>query len=86
MVKDRFYWPDLSESVREYCVRCKRCCLRKTPLPRKAPLTSMSTSYPLELVCIDFLTLPRCYEGFENVLVINDHFTKLELQFQREIR
>ena len=50
-----------------------RCILRKIrPVPA-AELVDITSSYPMELVCIDFVKWrhPRVYEG---VLVITDHF------------
>ena len=35
----------------------------------------MNTTYPLELVCMDFLTLEPA-RGIGNILVITDHYTK----------
>jgi len=42
----------------------------------KAPLVNIHSSYPLELVCIDFLSLEPSKGNVGNVLVITDHYTK----------
>lgn len=39
----------------------------------------MVTSYPLELMCMDYLTPESSKGGIANVLVITDHFTKLAI-------
>ena len=42
----------------------------------KAPLVNITSVQPLELVCIDFLSLEICKGGFQNVLIVPDHFTR----------
>ena len=57
---------------------CGRCTRRKMPQEayRPAPLVPIVSREPLELVCMDFLTMEPSKGGIENVLVITDHFTK----------
>ena len=76
-VRQRFFWPRMSKDIQNWCITCRRCCLRKTPTTgNRAPLSSIHTSEPLELVCIDFLKLEKSRGGYENVLVVTDHFTR----------
>ncbi|KAJ8390457.1 hypothetical protein AAFF_G00103920 [Aldrovandia affinis] len=42
----------------------------------QAPLVSITTTCPLELVAMDFLKLPLSTDGHQYVLVVTDHFTK----------
>ncbi len=80
LARDRFYWPGMNEFLEHKIKTCDRCLRSKAPhLPEYAPLTSIKTTQPLELVCMDFLGLERSKGGFENVLVITDHFTKYSL-------
>jgi len=60
---------------------CTNCVLRKTIAKRSADLVNITYGYPLELICIDFLALDKCKGGYENVLVITDHFTRFALAF-----
>ena len=76
MTRDRFYWPNMHADVEHFIKNCKRCLLRKTPTTERAPLTSIHTYQPLELLCVDYLTLEPCKGGTQNILVITDHFTK----------
>ena len=60
-------------------MRCCRCCVfSKSPEPEgRAPLESIVTSRPLELVCIDFWSAEDSSNKSLDVLVVTDHFTKL---------
>lgn len=75
LVKSRFFWPGLDGFVETRVRRCPRCIRRKTPVLNTAGLIPIHSSYPLELVCMDFLTLEMSAGGYENVLVMTDHFT-----------
>jgi transposase InsO family protein len=76
LLKDRLYWTHMDSDVADWLQSCERCMRAKHPhLPESAPLETIKTSQPLELVCIDYLTLEKS-KGFENILVITDHFTK----------
>ena len=72
----RFYWTNISNDVADYVASCDRCLRRKSLTTQKAPLVNITTSYPLELVSIDYLTLETSKGGFENILVVMDHFTR----------
>ena len=78
LVRDRFYWPYLGRDVKQYISTCGRCVRRKGVLnsANTAPMVNVKTTRPLELVCMDFLTLEESKGGYSNVLVITDHFTR----------
>ncbi|KAL1252085.1 hypothetical protein QQF64_019881 [Cirrhinus molitorella] len=77
MIRERFYWPRMFQEVKAWCEQCERCCLRKTPTASvRAPLVSIHTSAPMELVCVDFLMLEKSKGGMENVLIVTDHFSR----------
>ena len=76
-IRERFYWPRMFQEIKAWCEQCERCCLRKTPTTTvRAPLVSIHTSVPMELICIDFLSLEKSKGGIENVLIITDHFSR----------
>ena len=79
LVKERFFWPGMSKDIEQWLANCGRCVRRKSPTNTRAPLCNITTSEPLELVCIDYLLLDKCKGGFEYVLVITDHFTKYSI-------
>lgn len=76
LIRDRFFWPGMSMDVENWIKQCGRCVRRKSPTNTRAPLVSITSSYPLELVCMDYLSLEPCKGGIGNVLVITDHFTR----------
>ena len=80
IIQDRFYWFGMTRDVENFVKSCSRCVLRKAST-EKAPLVNITTSQPLELLCIDFLTLESSKGGFQNVLVVTDHFTKYAQAF-----
>ena len=76
--RQRFYWQGMGGDVKEYVQRCHRCVFSKSPEPEgRAPLESITTSRPLELVCIDFWSAEDSSNKSLDVLVVTDHFTKL---------
>ncbi|KAL1258984.1 hypothetical protein QQF64_009561 [Cirrhinus molitorella] len=76
LVRSKFFWPKMSHTVERKIKTCGRCIRRKTPPDRAAPLVSIQTSRPLELVCMDFLSIEPDHSNTKNILVITDHFTK----------
>ena len=79
LIQRHYFWVKMARNVREWCSACERCCLRKDTGVGRAPLVSITTSRPLELVVMDYLTVESSIGGFENILVIVDHFTKFSV-------
>ena len=76
LMRDRFYFPGMFRVVENWVQRCSRCICRKAAVNQRAPLVGITANQPMDLVCIDYLTLETSKGGFENVLVITDHFTR----------
>ena len=76
LVKERFFWPRMTTDIDDRIRSCERCVLRKGPTTVRAPLVNITTTQPMELVCIDYLTLETSKGGYGNILVITDHFTR----------
>uniref|UniRef100_A0A3B3SXZ0 Gypsy retrotransposon integrase-like protein 1 n=1 Tax=Paramormyrops kingsleyae TaxID=1676925 RepID=A0A3B3SXZ0_9TELE len=77
LIRDRFYWAHMKRDVEHYVTRVCSCLRSKRPnRVTRAPLTNITTTYPFELVSIDFLHLERCKGGYEYILVVMDHFTR----------
>ena len=81
LLRERFYWPGMTRSVVDYVSNCGRCIRSKTPNTQRAPLVNVKTTQPMELLCIDFLTLEQSKGGFSNILVATDHFTRFAWAF-----
>ena len=64
--------------VRNWCQSCSSCTTRKTPVPkRRAPLGTVSTSYPMQIIAVDILgPLPKTGNGNCYVLVATDYYTR----------
>ncbi len=76
LVRSRFYWPKMAAEV-EQKIRTCSCCVRRKALPQKAsPLVNIQATRPLELVCMDFLSLEPDNRNTRDILVITDFFTK----------
>ena len=78
-LRARFYWPYMGKDLEKKIKRCTRC-IRRGAAPQKAPMNSITTTFPLELLSIDYLTI-EVKGKKENVLVIIDHFTKFGAAF-----
>lgn len=76
LVRARFFWPHMLDHITNKLQTCERCIRQKAKAERSAPLVNIQTSRPLELVCMDYLSLEPDSKGTKNILVITDHFTK----------
>ena len=62
--------------VKESVRACDRCIRRKAVGGKSAELVNITSSSPMEIVCLDYLSLERSKGGHENILVITDHFSR----------
>lgn len=76
LVRTRFYWPKMASDVEEKVKKCGRCVRRKARPEKAAPLVNIQVTRPLELVCMDFLSIEPDQSNTKDVLVITDFFTK----------
>lgn len=76
LLRSRFYWPRMANAVERKIRTCERCVRRKSTVQKAAPLVNIQTSRPLELVCMDFLSVEPDSSNTKDILVITDHFTK----------
>lgn len=78
LLRDRFFWTGMNVGTENWIKNCNRCLRRKSTCQR-APLINITSSYALELVCLDYLTLEPCKGGINNILVITDHYTRFAM-------
>lgn len=64
LIRERFFWPGMTSDIEEYVKKCDRCLRRKGATNTRAPLVSIHTTYPIELVCFEFLTLESSKGGY----------------------
>ena len=58
LIKQRFFWPGMGAYIKNKVALCERCIRRKAGLDR-SKLVNMTSTTPMEIVCLDPLTLER---------------------------
>ena len=77
LARQRVYWPGMEGDIEEFTrKRCRCLTQRKSRQQPVAPLVSIHSAAPMELVAIDFLHLEKATGGQEYILLIVDHFTR----------
>jgi len=77
-VKECFYWPGYWNDTHHWSQTCASCVTRK-PLTqsRRAPLNTITASYPTEIMAMDILgPFPESEAGNSYILVVADYFTR----------
>ena len=60
LIRARFYWPRIAKDVKIKLQNCERCFRRKSSTTEHcASMVNMMSTYPMELVCMDYLTFGR---------------------------
>ena len=67
----------MATDIREHIRTCERCTHYKLPEER-AEMKTVTASYPLELIHLDFLMIGTKSDSNKNVsvLIVTDHFTR----------
>jgi len=74
-IREWFYWPGMSRSVRDWCWTCPSCAALKGPSQKRhAPLQNLKVGYPLEVIAMDIVgPLPPGKSGNKYILVVSDY-------------
>ncbi|KAM3873593.1 retrovirus-related Pol polyprotein from transposon 412 [Diretmus argenteus] len=77
LVRQRCYWPGMSVDIKQWVQGCERCQVAKDSgsVPHSF-MGHLLASQPNEIIAIDFTLLEPSHNGFENVLVMTDVFSK----------
>ena len=73
----RFDWPGLRKACERWVNACLACLQVKDPRKMKFPLKSVESSEFNEVVQIDHQKICTTESGYNQILVVIDHFTKL---------
>ena len=77
LARERVFWPKMKDDIEHYvqdvCVCLSQRSSRKLPV---APLQSVNTNRPLDLVSIDYLHLEPSIGGYEYILAVIDNFSR----------
>ena len=77
LMKQRFFWPGMNTFIKDKV----KSCDWKSRGRISAELVNISSSSPMEIICIDYLSLERSKGGFAHVLVMADHFSRYAQAF-----
>ena len=77
-IQKRFEWPGLKKACEKWISACLSCQQAKDPRKLRFPLQSIESSGFNEVVQIDHQKICMTATGYNQVLVMIDHFTKYE--------
>ena len=81
-VRHRFDWPGLRKACERWVNACLACLQVKDPRKMKFPVKSVWSSEFKEVVQIDHQKICMTESGYNQILVLIDHFTKLAKAFR----
>ena len=77
LARERVFWPKMESDIEHYITNVCRCLKQRRPHQKKrAPMQSITSSSPMDLISIDFVHLETSSGGYEYILTIVDHFSR----------
>eukprot|EP00794_Sanderia_malayensis_P015652 gene15652-biopygen13346 len=76
--KERFFWPRMDFSIKEFVQKCTRCSqIKHDSKLTRAPLKPIEISEPFVFWAMDYMgPISETSRGNRHILVLMDHFTK----------
>lgn len=73
----RYYWPGRLQDIAKWCLSCE-ACQRMGPRRKSAPVKTISSLQPMDLLGMDFLSpiSPKSRNGSAYILLIVDYFSR----------
>ncbi|CAB4004265.1 Retrovirus-related Pol poly from transposon, partial [Paramuricea clavata] len=69
LARERFYWPNMEREITHFVTNVCGCLKQRRPArPTCAPLCSITTCSPFELISIDYIHLEKSSGGYEYIL------------------
>lgn len=76
-IRRRFYWIGMRGDIESWCRECSTCAIgRNERHDQRAPLHSIVSKTPLEIVAIDHVKLEPSRSAYTYAMTIIDHYTK----------
>ncbi|PIK45899.1 hypothetical protein BSL78_17238 [Apostichopus japonicus] len=76
LIRDRCYWPRMTNDITLYCVNCDQCTRAKNQPRVREPIENLTATRPNEILAVDFTILEKDANRYENVLVMTEIFSK----------
>ena len=76
-IRLHYFWPGMSDFVRDRITACHKCVARKSPVSRHQPMGHVPVSGIFERVAMDLLDVSVISaKGYKYILLVCDYFTK----------
>ena len=74
LARARFYWPKMKNDVEFFIQKKCGCISKRRKVPERAPLVPIVSTFPFEIVSIDYMNLDKAEGGYVYSLVPCDFY------------